>query len=254
MAEVTVSTWPEFVSAVAVAGDTVIVPPGTVWDMNDIAPEGTPSLTIAAAHIYGNGAVIRAPRINSTFFTLADSAESIEDIRIEDFVASKPVILKSTNNECKLKNVVLAGIQTAELTLRCTRGSLTFCANQNAGCGFTIRIVGGDFMYDAAKISFTDCDFIMEGGYIGTSTAVATTLVNCNVYGRCNGVYLSSQSQLSIINAVTDVVYVYSAGRLIVANSDFCSNIHENVISVTDDQMRDPEYLSSIDFPIGVEL
>ncbi len=59
MAEVTVSTWPEFVSAVAVAGDTVIVPPGTVWDFNDISPQGLASTVYLFANVKGNGLVIR---------------------------------------------------------------------------------------------------------------------------------------------------------------------------------------------------
>ncbi len=70
MATVHVNTWNEFVSAVGVAGDTVVLPEGDLeWDMNEILPYGlTQDVTIACHMIEGNGFRIKNLNLNSYKF------------------------------------------------------------------------------------------------------------------------------------------------------------------------------------------
>lgn len=248
-----VDTWEDFVTAAGTSGAYVEIAEGVVFDMNAVAPDGAPAVTIAAAHIDGKGATIEAARVNTAFLNLAESAKAIENLKITSFIATAPVISKTTNDTCTLKNVILAGIQNGGLTLRCTRGYLSFMSNEIAACGFTVKVNEGGFMYDPARMTFTDCDFIMEGGNIGNGYAVFPTCINCGIFGKVGIVYLSDASQLVTVNAVADSVTINKAGRMILANSDLCASITGNATPVTDAQMRDPEYLSSIGFPIGVQ-
>jgi hypothetical protein len=59
MATVNVSSWAEFKTAVAVAGDTVNLPEKAVWDMNEIQPQGVNGLNFACAEVNGNGTEIK---------------------------------------------------------------------------------------------------------------------------------------------------------------------------------------------------
>lgn len=249
-----VDTWEDFVTAAGTSGAYVKIAEGVVFDMNAIAPEGAPAVTVAAAHIDGKGATIEAARVNTAFLNLAESTKTIENLKITSFTATAPVIAKTTDDTCTLKNVILAGIQNGSHTLWCNpRGYLSFTSNEIASCGFTVKVNEGSFMYDPARITFTDCDFIMEGGNIGDGYAIFPTCINCGIFGKVGIVYLSDASQFVTVNAVADSVTISRAGRKILANSDLCASIGGNATPVTDAQMRDPEYLSSIGFPIGVQ-
>lgn len=246
-----VDTWPDFVTAVGTSGAYVEIAEGVVFDMNAIAPEGAPAVTIAAAHIDGKGTAIEAARVNTDFFNLAESAKTIENLRITSFIATAPVISKTTNDTCTLKNVILAGIQNGGVTLHCTRGYLSFTSNEIAACGFTVKVDEGGFMYDPASMTFIDCDFIMDGGNIGDGYAIFPTCINCGIFGKVGIVYLSDASQFVTVNAVADLVSINTAGRKILANSDLCASITGNATPVTDAQMHDAAYLASLGFPIG---
>ena len=58
---VTVTTWNEFVAAVAVSGDTVVLPEAAEWDLSD-AETITEPVEIACAEIQGNGTTIKGSR------------------------------------------------------------------------------------------------------------------------------------------------------------------------------------------------
>lgn len=74
MATVNVTSWAEFVAAVAVAGDTVVCPADAVWDLTESEPITEP-LEIACSEIQGNGTTIKGAlfRISSGNYAVHNS-------------------------------------------------------------------------------------------------------------------------------------------------------------------------------------
>lgn len=74
MATVNVTSWAEFVAAVAVAGDTVVCPADAVWDLTEDDPITEP-LEIACSEIQGNGTTIKGAlfRISSENYAVHNS-------------------------------------------------------------------------------------------------------------------------------------------------------------------------------------
>ena len=73
MAEVQVSNWAEFVEAIAVSGDTVILPEEAEWNMAEILPYGLQSnVSFACRKIEGNGTRI----LTAIHFCIAELTSS----------------------------------------------------------------------------------------------------------------------------------------------------------------------------------
>lgn len=252
-----VDTWEDFVTAVGTTGAYVEVVPGTVWDFNDIAPEQAPSIGITALHIDGKGLVIKNPRIYGSFITFTTDSNTItvENMKIEDFLADGTVLNKGTGTrQVYCENVVISGVQSSGSTLvhSAGKGGNTFRANENGGCGFSVECRGGDFISGDSYFNFEDSIFTLSGGHIGHSTGTLPWLYNSYVTGECDAVYMRYDSQNVVVNCVTPIAYIRDAGHNIIVNSDRCEDVSGNCTAVTDEQMKDAAYLSSIGFPIGV--
>ena len=88
MATVNVSNWAEFVSAIQVAGDTVVCPENAVWDMNEILPYGLDSAyTATCAKIEGRGTTIKNLHAAQGFilFSGNDTLQS-DKLHVENFI------------------------------------------------------------------------------------------------------------------------------------------------------------------------
>ena len=69
MATVYVNSWSEFVSAIGVSGNTVVLPENAEWDMGEILPYGLSSnINIACKSINGRGTRIKNLNLNSYYF------------------------------------------------------------------------------------------------------------------------------------------------------------------------------------------
>lgn len=250
-----VDTWEDFVTAVGTQGAYVEVVPGAVWDANDIAPEGMPTVNVNAVHIDGKGLEIKNARIDQIFFdcvSINASGITVENISVTNFLASSAVIYKRGTYSLYFKNLVLSGIQTSGNTIyRYAGNPIYFRSNELNGCGFFIDYSGGDMMNDYAQIGYKDCIFYLDGnGYLGTSSTTYFNAENCYVYGKIKECHFYSSSAKNIINAYADLIANGNANVAII-NGDKCNNITTGT-TVTDEQMRDAAYLNSIGFPIGV--
>lgn len=264
MAEVTVSTWPEFVSAVAVAGDTVIVPPGTVWDMNDIAPEGLASTVNLYAKVKGNGLVIRNLRSSlGVTFEVSSQSPEIWDVSIEDILQTGGSFISgsitwATNVYSKFHNCVFAGKIINAVFLNLTRTGAVFSPDDGPGCGFELDFSGtGSFCnvhYDIGT-TMTDCKLRFSGISTGSNSRLRQ-LTNCEISGN------QPWNRWDVGNITTSTVNLgisssqsFSASASVsVINMDRAQGtISGDFLKVADAQMRDAAYLSSIGFPIGVD-
>lgn len=247
-----VDTWPDFVTAVGTTGAYVEVAPDTEWDFNNIAPEGAPTVTVTAAHINGYGCILKNVRAEDTFLSFAGgNAAEVENLRITDFIANAPILYFAGKRTITFRGVVLTGTQSYSGTIyRGSSSYIVFEANSDYGCGFRVNCRGGDLFGGSYSYTFSDTFFGLSGGNVGLSAALCGSLINCYIEGECGTVYTLRSSRNTIVNCAAQTVDARGANML--ANSDKCSNITSGT-SVTDEQLRDPVYLASIDFPIGGE-
>lgn len=247
-----VSTWPDFVTAVGTAGAYVEVAPDTEWDFNGIAPEGAPTVTVTAAHIKGNGCTLKNVRAENRFlYFTGGNATEVGNIRITDFIANAPVLYFEGTRTITFRGTVLTGTQSYSGAIYRGGGAyIVFEANSDYGCGFKVNCRGGALFGGSYSYQISDTIISLSGGSVGESTAKCGQLINCYIEGECSAVYALSSSQNTVVNCAAQTVNVGGTNMLV--NSDKCSNI-TNGTAVTDEQLRDPAYLSSIGFPIGGE-
>lgn len=269
MATVSVNSWSEFAAAVAVTGDTVVCPEGAVWDMNEIAPDGVPGLSIASAEVRGNGTEIRNLRVTSSnkLGSNVDFYQSITALHFTNFVCESGQFFSAGGVQRGGSRTDFTGCKFSGLLPQNAR---FFCA------------VGGNYG-DTRPTHFAQCAFTIEFGY-NASTATQITsngtikycrmhiqlpngalfypgaswsyvridcpaMTRLNVNGAAANVYDGDLPQLTGATGTASATYPS------VYNKDSMPNFAgaANVIGVTGAQLRDPAYLSSIGFPIGVE-
>ena len=87
MATVNVTSWAEFVAAVAVSGDTVVCPVDAVWDLTEAEPITEP-LEIACAEIQGNGTTITGATFNISGYSIRNTNSlTVDALHLENIYA-----------------------------------------------------------------------------------------------------------------------------------------------------------------------
>lgn len=87
MATVNVTSWAEFVAAVAVAGDTVVCPADAVWDLTEAEPITEP-LEIACSEIQGNGTTITGATFNISGYSIRNTNSlTVDALHLENIYA-----------------------------------------------------------------------------------------------------------------------------------------------------------------------
>ncbi len=253
MAEVHVRNWAEFVEAVAVAGDIVILPTAERWGMNVIAPEGiTGNIPVNCAKIEGNGTAI----MNGHFYgSFQVSGTEINDLHFISYLAD--LFIRNSNspayNRCMFSGLISNGgrlIATGNaIWNRCAVNVESQSSNASSldydifsGTVSYCRII-----YHAANIvairfsGFSNSEFVF---YCPQCAAIyVEELVNCTIRGN-----------LSACTYCGYVSYKYGSYTNIVNMSDLAEGAQLRftaLVGVTDEQMKDAAYLASIGFPIG---
>lgn len=248
MAEIQVTTFEEFVTACATSGAEVICPEGAVWDMNQIAPAGAPTVTVACAKIIGNGTTIAKPSIISrSLFNFTAANATVSRLNIADFTADTSVITGSARGAI-WKQSEFNGVQNAGAMV--SNYSLTFCEDETAetslGCGFTVHLAGGCFFSysTGSTLSLRNCKGKFTGGGAldpqSGSRVNYLTLRYCFLEGDFTQISLTSYCGMSIINSPAKRGVYAGAGAQWVPWVD-----------CTEEQLQDAEYLTSIGFTCG---
>lgn len=272
MATVSVNSWSEFVAAVAVSGDTVVCPENAVWEMNEIAPEGIAGFPIVSAEVRGNGTEIRNLRVasNINLGGGGDFYQSIDALHFTNFVCESGPFFVAAGAARQGPHTVFTGCKLSGLL------------PQNAR--WLCDVLGIGNYNDTRPTDFMRCAFTIEFGYNATSAATLTrngTIKYCRLniqlpngalfYPGASWSYVRidcpAMTKLSIGSAaanvydgdlpqVSSVIGTASATYPSVYNSDSMPQFSgaANVLGVTEAQLRDPAYLASIGFPIGVEV
>lgn len=261
MATVTVSTWADFVTAVAVTGDTVNIEPGTVWNMNEIAPLGAGTVSINCAAINGNGAVIKAANITSDLLQFHKSC-TVRRLNVLDFDGKAYVMRVSGGATATLKKCSVTGIFNAvnSSVFYSDSGQIVFTADEpeysgekelgsmidiisNNGSG----ICGAYYAGAVLVLRYTNLHYV--GDFNGSAYRHGVSVSDSLITGELNNAEFASIQRTEInasgtLSSSSAVQTLVNSSRATIASGDFTA--------VTPEQMTDPAYLQSIGFPIGV--
>lgn len=266
MATVEVNSFAEFVAAVAVAGDTVVLPVKAKWELNDLYPEGyNGDINLHCAEIQGNGTTINNLHIFGRFYKKYEL--HINDLNITNFVCD----LTSTNYPRDNCFIGSDGADTGDLYIDgCIMSGV---------CNNNVE----KFSYKAPKLNrcSMNLQFTRNNGTTGILYGLSATY--CRIRQECtkaSSVDLSGcrfcEIDLQIPNATNNntVNFFSAVGCKIIGNAggarttngsysrDFPCIIIDTfstnqsamtyVPAVTFVQMYDAAYLASLGFPVGV--
>lgn len=278
-----VDTWADFVTAVGKSDAYVECAEGTVWDMNDIAPDGINSrINIYAKSINGNGAIIKKTYFTSNgsfFFANSTSVTGVDFL--DSLIESGTFIYRAgaaTFQECRFSGIIQDSTffyNTANSSAYIKRSSinLQFQGNSLLCCGYYVgNGIGG------RPIICQNCNVRLSGSSTNSSTITSydsnykynlITFENCLISGVnpfkylyvswawSSGTYSSKYSVFDIVCSLGQFITNaprYSSIVNCIINSDKLNGatVDTAIKKVTDDQLHDASYLQSIGFPIGV--
>lgn len=264
MASVNVSNFNEFVAAVAVSGDTVNLPSGATWNLNDSYPEGyTGDIPINCATINGNGTDIKNLHIYGKL--IVPAALEINDLSMTNIVCEDTTFFDNDGNTRKItlnRSIFtgLYGVNTESFNAsQMSMNRSVVNLNMTQGGSNTIYLAKGAFssIYSRVTLNYPSnagsLSLICAAGDIKYSmfTAVipACTTIDSSFFSGC--VVLGNYGSATDANT-----YGYHGNFVSVYNS---ASFADGFVAgtsyfkpVTYSQLYDAEYLASIGFPIGV--
>lgn len=264
-------TWEEILQCTTADYIYTVFPANAVFDMNDYYPDGIPTAGIVLkGFIDGNSATIKNAYYDGDAHAIimsdAESKGKITYLKFLDFY------FKATRRGATLIGVrpdaADNGTFSGEAFYGCEfSGVLSsldvdYCGVTQCGktgyisrCSYNVKAISRGCNLDTGNYvaQHKNCNIIYEAAY-GTQMA----LVGCYVEGSAPELNIysegsSQQSNTSILNYTADTIS--GTGRyqnMILVNTDrYSGTLPTGCIGVTDEQLRDAAYLSSIGFPIG---
>lgn len=249
-----VETWDEMIAYACPSSMSakrwVKIADNTEWDMNELYPDGISSHYILRAYVDGNNAIIknlRAIAPDSGIFAndpgLSYGWGNFSNIRFENTVLEKGIFLRLAAGTHS--NVVITGIAYGDSCfLYDLYGGATY-----ANSGFDVELYN-------ARLS--DNSYFLQSKITVKSDEREKTLIdgtckNCFIGGSLkSGNGISFGGSKNIVNVKAESGAVINCPNSIV-NSELANGADITALySVTDAQMKSPDYLRSIGFPMGV--
>lgn len=265
-----VDTWSDFVTAVGTQGAYVEVVPETVWEMNKIAPNGVGNINDKCQEVNGHGVIIQAANVTGSAFFVFSQAATFRRMNFESITSQGRFCMASQN--ATFKKISIDGVYNAinDCFVYADEGYVSFEADapeyegeKELGCGIAIKMnngsgFGGSYS-NGTRIFVESSSIYYEGNNFDSP------------YGRYRGVgiydsYITGRlgtanfytARRSIINASGTIARDNNGGDAnitqTVVNADLATISSGPFIAVTDAQLKDASYLSSIGIPIGVEI
>ena len=263
MATVNVTSWAQFVQAIAVSGDTVVLPSGELWDMNEIAPEGvSDNIPIRCAVINGNNTEIRNLHIFGKFVVYNNL--EMNDVIFKNIVSENTAFIDQsssqrtiTMNRCIITG--LTGLNTIGFIYGpVTASRCTFNVDLTPSTGSEIYLVRNLFAATYCRISAKFPQYTGRlqlyasvGGikycYVNIFAPATTQIYSymfsgCVVTGNYGNAFDAQPG--SYRPAFVSVYDVAAFSDEFVPGADYFK-------PVTQSQLYDASYLASIGFPIG---
>ena len=266
MADVYVNNWSEFVSAVAVSGDTVYLPENAEWDMEDILPWGTQSaITMACTEINGRGTTIKNLHLNQAI-TVSKNNILIRNLIMKDWLCeggttttegSRAVFTGDLNiyfYSCAFSGI-LAAIKNRfvygytwfhNCSFNIEASGTWFCmsrSSENRYCRIELHLPNSTYPTPVG----TDSEFCEIILYMPNATGgfYSCYYKGCTVRGNMQGI----TSDGSWGGDWTGFVSVYLDG---IFGEGYSARKKAGFVKCTQAQMKDPEFLRGKGFPIVV--
>lgn len=263
-----VNSWAEFISAIGVSGDTVVLPENAEWDMGEILPYGLSSnINIACKSINGRGTRIKNLNLNSYYFDYdGTDVKYFQNLLMTDWIGtnkffnlrygsqftrcaisgitSHSVVIDNSNSYNYSVCIMISCSVNVEgshssFNLIDSGSELKYCRIELHGVNSTVQSPAGTSCeYCELSLYFPNA----ETGYYGFSWAYYS---GCILHGNMKSVSVCYEysSSISIIPTAYDVDMFADS---------FVSTRPDLFIPCTDDQLKDPAYLRSKGFPIVV--
>lgn len=266
MAAVYVNSWSEFVTEIAKSGNVVHLPENAIWDMNEIAPSGVSGeISIYCSGIRGHGTRIKNLHLSGQF-RIRSNYIYIRDLFLTDMVADG---VNPQNNAVFLGNVYFVGCaisailsanyynfvyyttnysdyfaEKCSIYIETTYDSFSLYAMGSGGshyCRLELHAPNSTNGNGLQKCSYCECIAYIPNanGFYSSNFMGACTL-------RGNMKSLTSDNQWS--GTWTEPVTVFDAAMF---GDGFTPRYPQYFIACTDDQLKDPEYLRGVGFPIA---
>lgn len=266
MAEVSVNSWSEFVTAIGVAGDTVILPEEAEWDMNTILPYGLQSnITFACKKIDGRGTRIKNLNLNNYRFVYAEQdVKVIHNLLVTDWIGTSYWFELRCGSEWF--RCAISGITSYESIIY-NQHAYGNNAVKMASCSINVESSANLFRITSDGAEYKYCRIEAHApnsseGQIGNGNYFCCELVfyapnatgYFSVYGFKNGNLL--RGNLKSIPAISSSLAPWEGLTSVYSIDTFddtvTSPFPQNFVPCTEDQLKDAAYLRSLGFPIVV--
>lgn len=283
MATVNVNSWPDFVQAVGVAGNTVVCPEDTVWDMNEIAPEGVAKITIACDEIQGNGLEIKNLVSTGGFYIeKAGGTTSVKANVLISGLSIHNILGHGGTNYSGTIGFIYAAKNQAVTIRQCSFSGIFanavhrfFLADESSGSnqGYIyneLSAVNVELQANSAQIyrGYVTFNGSRVTAHLPNISGTLPLGTNANMIEINNEfvVYAPGVTQVTLRSCSASIVRGNlsactsitggSASAISIYSTDSAPNISNPpaaIKGVTDEQMKDASYLRSIGFIIGTE-
>lgn len=261
MATVSVTSLEEFVSAVAVAGDTVVCPEGADWDANDTYPDGYSGDIAWNANVRGNGTTIRNLHIYGFFAADSSSSPEIYSLHIKNLIGSRSTGTSLNaglfDGDFYLEDSALSAVLNSSYYRIIRHGYDLPIAKR---CAFTVDAAGRFGAFILGSVWYTRCEIHAPNASESFSASTIFRQSELAIYAPNMATINSYRYQGCIIHGemanVSDSSSQRGDGDITLFSTDGMPNFvpydPTHFKGVTDAQLRDPEYLRSIGFPIAI--
>lgn len=267
MATVYVNSWAEFISAIGVSGNTVVLPENAEWDMGEILPYGLSSnITIACSKINGNGARIKNLNLNSYYFDYGGTdIKYFQDLLMTDWIGTNKFF--NLRYGSQFTRCAISGI-TSNAVVIDNSNSYNYSTCIMISCSVNVEGSHSQFQLidDVSELKY--CRIELHGVNSTNSSPAGSSCDYCelslyfpNAETGYYGFQMMYYRGCVLHGNMKSVIQCYEisewSGQPTVFDIDmfgdgFVSTMPQYFIPCTDDQLKDPEYLRNKGFPIVV--
>ena len=266
MATVSVTTWAEFLSAIAVSGDTVELPQEAEWNMNEIEPLGhAENIVIRCSKINGNGTRIKNLHLTGQFQVKGSYCE-FNDFYMTDFIGDGVPYDgygffhgNAFFRRCALSGIL--GVEYQNLVYYTTNYARYFAEQtainiESSSANFWMYFGGSNgSIYSRVEVHAPNTVYPTPAGYDfryceviiyapnAASEFAANHFVGCTLRGNMQSITNDSAGSRC------DVPTVYFSEMF---GEGYAPDYPDSFIPCTEEQLKDPAYLRSLGFPIVV--
>lgn len=255
-----VDTWQEFKSVANKSSVYInILTPNQIWDMNELQPSGFSNPIIArSTHINGNNVTLRNVWIRGNYLIAVYGTNYLDNFNIENFYIENGNMFGGGNyaNDSYIRGCRFSGILTNSSAFNNAADLVHYTTYGNKGCSFNVELLGSSrWITNYSEYhSYSNMKLVVKS-FVAFSYRGPSSFTNSNLIGTFYGPVNISGCSNSVINA--DVYSTLNTSGNVIVNKDkfhegysFVDNTSAHL--VTDEQLRDANYLQSIGFPIGV--